>query len=123
MNTFYKGFCTRDYAKTGKLFDRYNVELVEEDLLNELFTIKGERIKMPEFGTRIPLMLMEPNDQESIEILKTDVKTVIEHDPRVELKAIDAITNIDRHGVIIVAKVFYREFAVTKDLRIEVNNK
>jgi len=123
MYKFYKGFSTRNYAKTGKGFDLYNVELIEEDLMNELFTIKGERIKMPNFGTRIPLMIMEPNDQESIDILKEDVETVISNDPRVKLEAIDVVTDVDRHGVIIVAKVFYLEFAVTKDLRIEINSR
>lgn len=120
---YYKGFSTRDYAKKGGGFDRYNVDLIEEDLMNELFTIRGERMKMPNFGTRIPLMVMELNDQESMDILKEDVETVIRHDPRVELQAIDVITNVDRHSIIIVAKVLYKEFLVTKDLYIEVNSR
>jgi phage baseplate assembly protein W len=123
MQKFYKGFSTRNYAKTGKGFALYNVELIEEDLMNELFTIRGERLKMPAFGTRIPLMVMELNDQESQDILREDVETVIKHDPRVELKALDVITNVDRHSIVIVAKVLYKEFLVTKDLYIEVNSR
>jgi phage baseplate assembly protein W len=122
MIKFYKGFSTRNYAKTGKGFAIYNVELIEEDLLNELLTIKGERIKMPQFGTRIPLMVMELNDQESLDILKEDVETTIRNDPRVELLNIDVLTDVEGHTAIIVAKVLYKEFAVTKDLRIEANS-
>lgn len=120
---YYKGFSTRDYAKKGRGFDRYNVELIEDDLMNEIFTVLGDRVKMPKFGTRIPLMVMELNDQDSLDVLKEDVTKVIEHDPRVALEAIDVITDVDRHGVVIVAKVHYKEFAVTKDLWIEVNSK
>jgi phage baseplate assembly protein W len=120
---YYKGFSTRNYAKKGGTFDLFNVELIEDDLMNELFTIRGDRVKMPTFGTRIPLMVMELNDQESQDILKEDVETVINNDPRVELKALDVITNVDRNNVIIVAKVLYKEFLVTKDLRIEVNGQ
>lgn len=123
MQKFYKGFSTRHYAKTGQGFALYNVQLIEEDLMNELFTIRGERLKMPTFGTRIPLMVMELNDEESMGILKEDVETVIANDPRVELQALDVITNVDRNGVVIVAKVLYREFLVTKDLHIEVNSR
>lgn len=123
MQKFYKGFSTRNYAKTGQGFALYNVQLIEEDLMNELFTIRGERLKMPTFGTRIPLMVMELNDEESMGILKEDVETVIAHDPRVELEALDVITNVDRNSVVIVAKVHYLEFLVTKDLFIEVNSR
>lgn len=120
---YYRGFSTRNYAKNGGSFSKFNVELIEEDLMNELFTIRGERVKMPTFGTRIPLMVMELNDQESMDILKEDVETVIKNDPRVELQALDVITNVDRHSIIVVAKVLYIEFLVTKDLRIEVNSR
>jgi phage baseplate assembly protein W len=73
MFKFYKGFSTRNYAKTGKGFELYNVELIEEDLLNEIYTLRGERIMMPSFGTRVPLMVMEPNDTQTLDILKADI--------------------------------------------------
>lgn len=120
---FYRGFSTKGYEDKGRTFVRYNVELISEDLLNEIFTIKGERLEMPNFGTRIPLLVFEPNDTNSADILKEDVETVIKGDPRCELIACDIITDIDAHRLICVAKVRYKEFNVTQDLRIEIGSR
>lgn len=120
---FYRGFSTKAYEATGKGFVLYNVELIEEDLFNELFTIKGERLELPNFGTRIPLLMFEPNDVESATVLQEDVETVIKGDPRVELLNCDIISSPDTHRIICVAKVRYIEFNVTKDLRIEVGSR
>lgn len=120
---FYRGFSTKAYEATGKGFVLYNIELIEEDLFNELFTIKGERLELPNFGTRIPLLMFEPNDVESATVLQEDVETVIKGDPRVELLNCDIISSPDTHRIICVAKVRYIEFNVTKDLRIEVGSR
>lgn len=120
---FYRGFSTKAYEATGKGFVLYNVELIEEDLFNELFTIKGERLEMPDFGTRIPLLMFEPNDTKTAEILKEDVTQTIKNDPRVELVDCDIVSQPDSHRLICVAKVRYVEFNVVKDLRIEVGSR
>lgn len=120
---FYRGFSTKAYEETGKGFVLYNVDLIEEDLMNELMTIKGERLELPNFGTRIPLLIFEPNDVETALILKEDVETVIKGDPRVELLNCDVITSPDIHRMVCVAKVRYIEFNVVKDLRIEVGSR
>lgn len=120
---FYRGFSTKAYEASGKGFVLYNVDLIEEDLFNELFTIKGERLEMPDFGTRIPLLMFEPNDTVSADILQQDVTQTIKNDPRVELVACDIISQPDSHKLICVAKVRYLEFNVVKDLRIEVGSR
>lgn len=120
---FYRGFSTKAYEGTGRGFALYNVELIEEDLFNELFTIKGERLEMPTFGTRIPLLMFEQNDTQSADVLKEDVTAVIENDPRVSLVACDIISAPDTHKLICVAKVKYLEFNVVKDLQIEVGSQ
>lgn len=120
---FYRGFSTKAYEKTGKGFALFNVELIEQDLFNELFTIKGERLEMPDFGTRIPLLQFEPNDTQSADILKEDVTNTIKNDPRVELLGCDIVSQPDIHRLICIAKVRYIEFNVTKDLRIEVTSR
>lgn len=119
---FYRGFSTRRYEESGGSFALYNVDLIEEDLFNELFTVKGERVEMPDFGTRIPLLTFEPNDTQAADVLQEDVTTVISNDPRVELVACDIISDVDVHRLICVAKVRYKEFNVVKDLRIEIGS-
>ena len=120
---FYRGFSTKAYEATGKGFALYNVELIEEDLFNELFTIKGERLEMPDFGTRIPLLMFEPNDTLTADILKEDVTQTIKNDPRVQLVDCDIVAQPDSYRLICIAKVRYIEFNVVKDLRIEVGTR
>jgi phage baseplate assembly protein W len=123
MNSFYKGMSTKRYASHNGLFDAYDVKLIEEDLLNELFTIKGERLHMPDFGTRIPLLVFEPGDDATTRVLEDDIRVVIERDPRVELVAISIILPNDNNAVVAIAKIKYLEFNVVQDLNIEVNSR
>jgi len=106
---YYRGFSTRSYEETGKGFGISDVKCIQEDLMNELFTIRGERMMMPTYGTRIPLLTFEPNDTETQDVLREDVTAVIGHDPRVELMALDIIVALDKHALICSAKVRYIE--------------
>lgn len=123
MTVFYKGLSTKRYESGEALFDLNDVKLIEEDLLNELFTVKGERLYMPEFGTRIPLLIFEPNDPETIAILDEDIRDVIGRDPRVTLEALSILQAIDRNALIAIAKINYLEFSVVRDLNIEVGSR
>jgi len=120
---YYKGLSTRNYEAKGGGFGIHDVKCIQEDLMNELFTIRGERMMMPTYGTRIPLLVFEPNDTETQDVLREDVTTVINHDPRVELLALDIIVAADKNALVCSAKVKYKEFNVVEDLYIEVNSR
>lgn len=120
---FYKGFSTRWYEDAGASFANFNLDCVTEDLLNEIFTIKGERIMMPEFGTRIPLLTFEINDIYVQDVIREDIESVINGDPRVELISLAILPDYDRYALVAIATIRYIEFNVTKDLRIEVTSK
>lgn len=120
---FYKGFSTRSYHDQGGSFEVFNVRCIEEDLMNEIFTTRGERVMMPSFGTRIPLLVFELNDPESQNVMREDLTTVFNNDPRVKLLALDVLPAIDKNALVAIAKLNYIEFNVTKDLRIEVNSR
>lgn len=123
ITRFYKGFSTRNYHDKGGPFEVYNVACVEEDLLNEIFTVKGERLHMPEFGTRIPLMVFELNDPEAANIIREDLTEVFKHEPRVTLLNLDILPATDANALVAIAKLNYLEFAVTRDLRIVVHSR
>lgn len=123
IRKFYKGFSTQKYHDFGGNFEIYNIACVEEDLLNHIFTIKGERVMMPEFGTRIPMMVFELNDLESQEIIEEDLRYVFEYDPRVELLALSVLPHEDTNLIVALATLRYIEFDVTKDLRIEIRSQ
>ena len=117
----YKGFSSfqYEYNKSFKLLD---VEIVKRDLLNHIFTRLGERVDLPTFGTRISDMLMEPMDEETLDIIQTDVNTVIDYDPRVELQGDVVMTvDYDNHAVTFQATLYYVELNLSDlfDLHLE----
>lgn len=120
IQKFYKGFFTRNYENFGNGFDIFNVACIEEDLINEIFTLRGDRVGMPTYGTRIPIMTFEINDEEAHAVVLEDLNTVFAHDPRVQVLAVDIIPATDKNALIAVAKLLYLEFQVTKDLYIEI---
>lgn len=123
LKKFYVGFNTRNYEEKGGGFTSYNVECVEQDILNAIFTIRGERVMMPNYGTRIPLMTFEPGDQQTIDIIEQDLETVFKQEPRVRVVNLDILPAPERNALIAIAKLEYLEFNVTKDLYIEVAGK
>jgi len=121
---FYNGFSTRYYEEQGGKFDLHDVNLIAEDLMNEIMTPRGSRLFMPDFGTRIPLLIFEPNDAATMDVIREDITTVVSHDPRVQLVGeIAFIQNPDTYALVAVAKLNYVEFAVTKDLFIQINSR
>lgn len=123
LKRYYKGFSTRSYEDRGGNFATYNQQCVEEDLLNEIFTVRGDRLMMPDYGTRIPIMTFEPNDEESAAIIRSDLNAVFSHDPRVEVLNLDVIPATEKSAFIAIAKLRYVEFNVVKDLYLEVNSQ
>ena len=65
MNYTYKGFSTKQYQH-DKNFVMTDMELVKEDLVNHIFTRKGERVRMAQFGTAIPDLVFEPLTEEVV---------------------------------------------------------
>lgn len=122
LRRFYVGFNTRNYEDSGGRFDVYNVQCVEQDILNAIFTVRGERLMMPLYGTRIPLMTFEPGDQQTIDIITQDLQQVFSQEPRVQVMNLDVIQSTEKNALIAIAKLNYLEFNVTKDLFITINS-
>lgn len=121
---YYKGFSTKKYEEQGGGFDIYNVECVEEDLLNEIFTNRGEMIRhVDTFGTRILIMPFEINDVHSHDVIREDLTAVFNKDPRVRLIDLNILTAVDRNALVALCKLAYVEFNVTRDLSIEVTSR
>lgn len=119
MAKIYRGFSTQDWRKR-RTFSLNNIDLVKRDLLNHIYTIKGERVMMPNFGTRIPLLAFEPNDETTRQIVEDDLKTVFNYDQRVKLISLNVMSLPDNNAIIAVADLLYVEFEVRDELHIEV---
>lgn len=123
ITKYYKGFSTRNYEELGASFDIYNVKCIEEDLMNEIFTVRGDRLYMPTYGTRIPLLTFEPNDAATMDVIREDINSVINNDPRVSLKALSVSQVPDSYAIVAVAVINYVEFNVVSDLNIFINSQ
>lgn len=97
-----------------------DIELVKMDLLNHIYTRKGERVMMPNFGTRIPDLAFEPLDQLTLDILEEDLRTVIAFDPRVQLLELSIIPYYDNNAVIASARLLYIELNITGNLDLNI---
>jgi len=122
MAKIYRGFSTYDWRKR-KTLSMSNIDLVKRDLLNHIYTSKGERVMMPNFGTRIPTLAFEPNDEITRRIVEDDIREVVNYDPRVKLINLSVASLPDNNAIIALVDLLYVEFNVRDVLRIEVNSQ
>ncbi|WP_407308210.1 GPW/gp25 family protein [Acinetobacter sp.] len=112
----YFGFSTfagkKGFQLTGK-------DLINRDLLNHIYTLKGERVMMPGFGTRIPLMAFEPMDDYTLQAIEEDLRAVVDYDVRVELLNIAVLPLPDNNAIIALLDLKYIELGIIDTLRLE----
>lgn len=115
----YRGYSSYEYqnSKTFKLTD---IELVKMDLLNHMFTRRGERVMMPRFGTRIPDLAFEPMDDITLMVLEEDLRAVVNFDPRVELVNMRIIPSPDENRVVASLDLFYIELDMVDTLDLNI---
>lgn len=120
-NIYYKGFSSAQWLSAGqKSFATANIETVKYDLYNHIFTEKGERVMMPNFGTRIPSLVFEQNDEVTLEIIREDLIEVFNYDPRVRLLNLEVVPLMDNNAIVAFADLLYVEFNVQDVLKIEI---
>lgn len=115
----YRGYSSYEY-EVNKTFSIADVELVKLDLLNHIFTRRGDRVMMPGFGTRIPDLVFEPLDQITLDILEEDLRAVFAFDPRVQLLSLVIDPSYDTNTVTASAKLLYIELNLAGNLDINI---
>ncbi len=115
----YRGFSSHEYH-TKKMFGIKDLELVKIDLLNHIFTRRGERVMMPTFGTRIPDIAFEPLDEVTLMIIEEDMRLVFNFDPRVKLVELTVTPNYDENSVVASATLYYVELNMTDRLYLNI---
>lgn len=111
MATF-KGFTTLDRVKAP--FTITDQELIKRDLLNEFYTKKGERVMLPNFGTIIWDLLMEPSDDELVALVTEDIERIVKKDRRVEL--INTTIYVSEHSIAADVELKYLPFESVESL-------
>jgi len=115
MANIYKGFST-----IGKIRPPYTVtngEAVKRDLLNELYTRKGERVMRPGYGTIIYDLIMNPLDDYVEEEVKEEVIRVCTKDPRVDVSEI--FTQTLDHTIRVQVQLVLKPFLDEETLLVE----
>ena len=106
-------------TKAKKGFGMKGAELINRDLLNHIYTLKGERVMMPGFGTRIPLIAFEPLDQLTLKDVESDLREVVDYDPRVQLIDIAVMALPENNAIVAVLDLRYIELGIVDTLRLE----
>lgn len=119
VTALYKGYSSFEYEK-NKTFALINQDLVNMDLLNHIYTRRGSRVMMPTFGTRIPELPFEPLDDDTLAILREDLETVINFDPRVKLLQLNIIPDFDNNRVVAAARLLYIELNIVDNLNLNI---
>ena len=92
-------------------------ELVKVDLLNHFNTRKGERVMLPEFGTIIYNLLMDPLDDTTKSLIMEDATRIIDQEPRVKL---DTMKLSETNSVVLLeTQLTYLPDGVTEELAIQ----
>ena len=110
----FKGFSTVD--KQFGNFKLYDIELAKRDLLNELYTRKGERIMSPEFGSIIWDLLFDPMSVETNELIEEDMQRILTKDPRLELRQLSITENVDTQLITVAIILNYVPTATLTEL-------
>ena len=113
------GFSTTDKFKPPYTVTDY--ELVKVDLMNHFGTRKGERVMVPEFGTIIYDLLMEPMDARVKKLIIDDVTRIVQLDPRVRLDD-TKVTEIEQ-ALLIEIQLLYLPDGITYDMAVQFNTE
>jgi len=117
--TYYKGFSSFQY-QTSKTFRLTDIELVKMDLLNHIFTRRGERVMMPTFGTSIPDLVFEPLDETTISDVEDEMEIVFDYDPRVELLDMVIRPEYDRNALTVNVQLRYIELDIVDAFNLNI---
>ena len=115
----YRGYSSKEF-RHKKQFRLNDFDLVRQDLLNHLYTRKGERVMMPQFGTRLPDMLFEPLDEDTVDVVRQDITAVIEFDPRVRALDLQIIPDYDNGSINVLADLYYVELNMSNRLTLNL---
>ncbi len=118
-SNLYKGYSSFEYQQNKTLTLR-DVELVKMDLLNHIFTVKGTRVMMPNFGSIIPILAFEPLDEILVDDVYNELLTIFNYDPRVEIVNLTVTPDFDTNSVYASATLRYIELNTVDDFNLNI---
>lgn len=81
-------------------------ESVKSEVMHLIFTPKGQRIRKPNFGTRLIQFIFNPNDNETFGDIVTEIKETVKlWIPDCNIKNVEIA--LDEEGIDVYAKISY----------------
>ncbi len=106
--SLYRGFSS--VANTGINTGLFDIDLVQQDLLNEFNTRLGERRMRPNYGSIIHDLLFDLSDSRTESLIVQDAERIILGDPRIQLLTMDSTMDQDNHSIRLDIKLKVLEF-------------
>jgi len=110
----YKGFSTVNSNSIKNSL--YDLELIKQDLINQFYIRKGEKLENPEFGTIIWDMLFEPLTEQIKTLIVNDVTTIVNSDPRIQ--SIQTIVTQVEYGLQIELTLLYLPYNIQESMQL-----
>lgn len=115
----YKGFST--ISPDTENFHLFDLQLIQQDLLNHFHIRQGERLMNPKFGTIIWDVLFEPLTDQLKQLITSNVTDIINYDPRVV--ADQVIVSQYESGIQIQCHLTYLPYNVTQSMQLRFDQQ
>ena len=109
----YKGFSTVNSNSIKSSL--YDLELIKQDLINQFYIRKGEKLENPEFGTIIWDMLFEPLTEQIKTLIVNDVTNIVNSDPRIQ--SIQTIVTQVEYGLQVELTMIYLPYNIQESMQ------
>ena len=87
-------------------FDKTRSEMVKSEIMHLLFTPKGQRLRSPDFGSRLIQFIFNPNDQDTWTDIVSEFKDMVKKwVPYCQIN--DMTTDVSQDGNGIIVQVRY----------------
>ena len=98
-------------------------DLAQQDLLNEIYTRKGERVMNPKFGCVAWDLLFDPMTEFTKEELQKDLSRIVEKDPRWNNQGVK-VRDLQEHGLEAEISLIYLPTTepVTLNIKFDANS-
>ncbi len=119
QHNLYRGYSSFEFQR-NKSLRITDIELVKIDILNHIFTKRGSRVMMPNFGSIIPELAFEPLDETLIDLVYAELLTIFDYDPRVSTISLTVTPDFDNNSIFAVATLRYIELNTVDDFELNI---
>jgi phage baseplate assembly protein W len=110
----YRGFSTVNPESDS--FVLYDIAIIKQDIINHFHIRQGEKLDNPEFGTIIWDLIYEPLTDQLRDLIVKNVSTIINYDPRVNVKEI-IVDTFDK-GIQVECELTYLPYNILEFMRL-----